>query len=251
MATFGEYARIYDLLYRDKDYAGEAQFIDRILRREAPAGKTILELGTGTALHARELAGKGWRIDGVERSAGMLEAARARAGDHPAIRLHPGDARTFEAGTRFDAVISLFHVVSYLNEDADVQAFLATAAKHLSPGGVLFFDFWYGPAVVAQKPEVRVKRVQGDGLEVIRLAEPTHLEDRHLIELGYTIFHRPEGAPKLDMLTETHHMRYFFEPEIRTWVRDAGFEVTEFAEWMTSAQPSVQSWGVHCVARKR
>ena len=33
MSVFDQYARYYDLLYSDKHYAGEAEFVDRLIRR--------------------------------------------------------------------------------------------------------------------------------------------------------------------------------------------------------------------------
>ena len=75
------YARHYDLLYADKDYAAEAAYIRDLLKRWTPGGTRLLELGSGTGRHANLLAGMGYSVHGVERSAAMLEAAsRGRHG---------------------------------------------------------------------------------------------------------------------------------------------------------------------------
>ena len=57
-----------------------------------------------------------------------------------------------------DAAVALFHVVSYLTSETQLETFAANVARSLKPGGLFLFDFWYGPAVLAQKPEVRVKQ---------------------------------------------------------------------------------------------
>jgi methylase of polypeptide subunit release factors len=57
MGIFGNSALSYDLLYRDKDYVGEAQFIQNILQTYAPNACQLLELGCGTGAHAVLLAG--------------------------------------------------------------------------------------------------------------------------------------------------------------------------------------------------
>jgi hypothetical protein len=49
MMAFGEYAKYYDLLYADKDYAAETTFVREIIRRLAPGARTLLELGCGSA----------------------------------------------------------------------------------------------------------------------------------------------------------------------------------------------------------
>ena len=47
MKIFNAYTQYYDLLYTDKDYRGEAAFIDRLLRQYGQ-GSELLELGCGT-----------------------------------------------------------------------------------------------------------------------------------------------------------------------------------------------------------
>ena len=55
-AVFDAYAAYYDLLYKDKDYAGETEYVHRLIQRFNPGAKSILELGSGTGKHARLLA---------------------------------------------------------------------------------------------------------------------------------------------------------------------------------------------------
>ena len=70
---FQKYASFYDLLYSDKQYEKECDFITKILNEIAPKAKKILELGCGTGKHARLLAKRGFQIYGVEKSQDMIE----------------------------------------------------------------------------------------------------------------------------------------------------------------------------------
>ena len=56
MKVFDQYARYYDLLYRDKDYSGETDFVLAVLRDYAPRANHIFEMGCGTGIHAQMLA---------------------------------------------------------------------------------------------------------------------------------------------------------------------------------------------------
>jgi len=47
---FALYARYYDLLYADKDYAGEAAYVAGLIRQRLPGATRILELGSGTGI---------------------------------------------------------------------------------------------------------------------------------------------------------------------------------------------------------
>ena len=119
MAAFEDYARYYNLLYQDKDYAGETAFILGLLRGHGNGPKTLLDLGCGTGRHALEMARQGVTVTGVDMSETMLavgrEANTFNSDDFPAPVLRRGDARTVRLGVKFDAVTSLFHVMSYQN----------------------------------------------------------------------------------------------------------------------------------------
>ena len=75
-----DYAEAYDLLYRDKDYSEETRLIDRVVKSytNGPV-RRVLDLGCGTGNHVLPLVQLGYEVVGVDRSAGMLEAARKKA----------------------------------------------------------------------------------------------------------------------------------------------------------------------------
>ena len=132
--VFDAYAAYYDLLYQDKDYAGEASYVAGLIRHHHPAAKDLLELGCGTGSHAFELARLGYAITGVDRSLAMVRLAQERAPqfDAPNLNFMQGDLRSFRAGRSFDAVLALFHVMSYQTSNADLAAAMATAAVELN-----------------------------------------------------------------------------------------------------------------------
>jgi ubiquinone/menaquinone biosynthesis C-methylase UbiE len=74
-----------------------------------PAGRTILDVGTGTGRAARVLASHGARVTGIDASEEMLAMARQRAADeHVQIRFEMGDAHSLDFEDRsFDTAISL------------------------------------------------------------------------------------------------------------------------------------------------
>lgn len=217
--VFDTYARYYDLLYRDKDYAAEAEYVASHIHEHAPQAKRILELGCGTGAHAEHLARMGYTVHGVDLSEAMLARAEARKAALPtevAARLSfgLGDVRTVRRGETYGAVISLFHVMSYQTTNADLAAAYETAAAHLEPGGLFLFDFWYGPVVLTQKPEVRVKRLEDDEIKVTRIAEPMMHVNESIVDVNYTVFIEVKATSKVEQVREAHRMRYLFLPEL-------------------------------------
>lgn len=252
MSVFARYAAYYDLLYKDKEYAREADYIGALVRRFHPPAKTVLELGCGTGKHARLLARQGFAVTGVDMSEEMLETARRgeSVAPNPEPGYSQGDIRTYRNGKTFDAVISLFHVFSYQTTDKDIGDAFATAAAHLEPGGLLLFDTWYGPAVLTDPPATRVKRLEDASIQVTRLAEAAHDANRNTVRVDYDVFVRDKKSGSIEEIRESHHMRYFFLPEIERLAREAGLELIHSEAWLTGKTPGTDTWGVCFCARK-
>ena len=244
--VFNAYASYYNLLYQDKDYAAEVDYIDRLLVRHGLAGRDLLEFGSGTGRHGRLLASRGYRVTGIERSPEMIAQAAVTDG----FRCQAGDIRTVRLGQRFDAVLALFHVISYQVTNADVRATLASAAEHLTPGGLFVFDVWYSPAVYAKKPDVRIKRLTGNGVEITRIAEPELYPNENRVDVRYTFFVGEAGSGVYQTFTEIHSMRHFSLPELDGLAAEAGFAPVCAEEFLTGAAPSESTWGVCLVWRK-
>ena len=249
MAVFDEYARYYDLLYKDKDYAGEAAFVLDCLTRAGCAPRTLLDLGCGTGRHALALANRGLTVTGVDMSQTMLDMG-ARLFAHtaplpegtPLPDLHLGDARSARLGRRFDAVISLFHVLSYQNSEQDAVDFFRTAREHLSPGGFFLCDFWYGPGVLTDLPTHRKRRLEDEAVRMVRLADPEHLVNENIVRVYYKISLTDKATRKVAEIEECHSMRYWFLPELRYLAGQAGFTACKEGVWMEDRAPERSTW---------
>ena len=254
MTVFAGYSRYYDLLYRDKDYAGEARYVANLIETYAPEARSLMEIGCGTGAHAAELAGLGYDVTGVDMSVGMLQAAEARKNGIPpgfASRLTfaEGDARDVRLGRRFNAVISLFHVMSYQTSNHDLAAAFATAREHMSPGGVFVFDCWYGPAVLRQWPSTRETTLRDEYTEVHRVATPELYAGRNVVDVKYDVHVTDLATGVAETLHETHSMRYLFTPEIELALETAGMSLVGAYTWMSSEPPGFDSWGAAFVAK--
>lgn len=244
--VFDAYGRYYDLLYRDKDYIGEAAYIQGLLNRHGIAQGDLLEFGSGTGKHGCLLAAQGYTVHGIERSQEMV----ARAETAPGFSCQRGDIAHTVMGRAFDAVVSLFHVISYQTTNEQVCAVFANAAAHLAAGGLFVFDFWYTPAVHAQRPAVRVKRMVDDRVAITRIAEPTIYPNENRVDVDYTVFARDLETGAMTTLNETHPMRHFSLPEIDLLAESHGFVRLAAEEFLSGKVPGEDTWGV-CVVLKR
>ncbi|MDI6716140.1 MAG: class I SAM-dependent methyltransferase [Actinomycetota bacterium] len=254
MTAFGNYARYYDLLYRDKDYEAEANYIHGLIQKYAPASRTILDLGCGTGRHDALLAQKGYTLHGVDVSESMLAEAEARRADLPReiaenLAFSFGDVREIRLGEIFDVVISLFHVLSYQVTNEDLDKTFATARAHLKPGGLFIFDCWYGPAVLTERPEVRIKELEDDKIYVTRKAVPTLYPNENRVDVDYHLFILDKDIQVTEEFREVHRMRYLFTPEVKRLSENNGMEIIFSCEWMADREPGFDTWSVCFGAR--
>ena len=244
--VFDAYGRYYDLLYRDKDYDAETEYVARLLKAHVEGGE-LLEFGSGTGRHGRLLAERGYRVMGVERSVEMI----ARAEQTPGFSCIQGDICKLHLDRTFDAVLSLFHVVSYQTSNASVRAVFDRAAMHLAPGGAFIFDVWYTPAVCAQRPATRVKRMSDERVDIIRIAEPRVYPNENRVDVHYTIMVKDRASERAQEVTEIHPMRHFSLPELDLLAEQSGFERVVAESFLSGSPPGTDTWGVCLVMRKK
>lgn len=251
MTVFNEYALYYDLLYRDKDYAGEVEYVHGLIQTHAPGSKSILNLGCGSGRHDRELVKKGYTLTGVDLSEEMLAAARNTTQLDSSLAYLQGDVRRVRLNKTFDVVISLFHVISYQITNMDLQAAFETARHHLKPGGLFIFDCWYGPGVLTDRPAIRVKELEDDSISIIRIAQPLMHPNDNVVDVNYRMFLKDKADDCVREICETHRMRYLFLPECQFMLDATGFKIKKAEEWLTSTPLNFNSWNAVFVCQKK
>ena len=240
------------MLYQDKDYKQETKYMASLLEKNDITNGSILELGSGTGKHAEEFAKMGFSVHGVDLSPEMVREANQRGNNDFTNQLYfeIGDVRSFKIDKKFDAVISLFHVISYQIKNEDILEMFKTAAKHLKTNGIFIFDFWYGPGVLTDPPEVRQKRLENKDIEVLRIAEPTMYPNENVVDVNYCVQIKQKGSGKVTELNETHKMRYLFIPEILQFSSKWFTLKTNFA-WMKDSSPDFTDWLSVCTLIKK
>jgi SAM-dependent methyltransferase len=234
-----DYSTYYNLLYADKDYSAEAGYIDQLIRHYSPGAKTILEYGSGTGGHGVLLKEKGYDILGIERSAAMADIARSRG-----LTCEVGDITTLQLDKTFDSVISLFHVISYINANDQLLKLFADTKKRVKKGGVFIFDTWFSPAVLHQMPERREKKMENQEAEVFRTATPEIDHLGNVVHVNYHIKLKNKLTGLVREFDEKHSMRHFGVPEIALLASQTGFEMVHAEEFLTGGAPSEKTWGV-------
>ena len=247
MKAFDQYAAYYDLLYAEKDYKGEAQYVDELLKKYGlQPNSQLLEIGCGTGKHGLHFTKQGHGFSGIDQSEAMIEAARERLPNNTEVRV--ADARDFHFEHKFQAIYSLFHVMSYLTTDTDIDQCMQLVSSHLEEGGIFLFDCWHAPAVKADPPIVRYKTMRGNGTEVHRIATPSFEEDR--VQVAFKVWVHKENDPNGFKIEETHLMRPYSTEKLEKHLKSAGLELVHSEQWMTSQPLSEETWYATHIAKK-
>jgi Predicted methyltransferase (contains TPR repeat) len=254
--SFGKaYASVYDEFYRQKDYHREAQFVcEKLQEVWGPKPLRIMDIGCGTGLHDIEIVKAGHSVSGVDLSTEMLGRAELRRSEMAAeqqgrLAFFHGDGRTVRLDGTFDAVISLFHVMSYMAGEGDFDAALATVRSHLGVGGIFLFDFWCGAAVVKDPPEARERTVERDGIRICRRTTPFWDKARNTVKVRFDVEETDTAGQKLLETSEEHVMRYYFDEDITAALARNGFELVRQREWLTDLAPHEKAFGVYALAK--
>lgn len=253
MKNFDEYAYYYNMFYGDKDYATEASTVSMLIERYWEGDskpKTILNLGCGTGKHDVELSILGYRVKGIDISENMISEARSNS-HKKGLLFDIGDIRTYRDENKYDVCTSLFHVMSYQNGNNDLLSAFETANLELNDNGLLIFDCWYGPGVLSEKPEVRIKKIEDEHNTLIRQAIPVMYPESNTVDVNYDIMIINKENNTVYDIKETHRMRYLFTPEIELMLKESGFKLLDCIDCNSLEQVTFNSWTAYFIARKQ
>jgi SAM-dependent methyltransferase len=246
--NFELYSQYYDLLYRDKDYGAEAAYIIELLHTHCTDPKYLLELGCGTGKHAELLCAHGFIVHGIELSKEMLRIAASR--NIQGFSFEQGDIASYQTSRQYDAVLSLFHVISYLTETDKLNSVLANTFRHLKPGGIFLFDVWHTDAVNHLKPEKRVKEITDPRLNLKRYTTPVNMPEASRVDVHFDVEITDLLTGETHTISELHPMRHFSGPEIEMLAAAHGFKLVKAEEFASGKPPGEETWGVCYILKK-
>ena len=240
---FKDYANYYNLLYKDKDYKAEADYIHALIKQFAPHSKTLIDLGCGTGNHAFEFERLGYEVTGVDLSSQMVAIANDNKEKNNSIILFSeGDIRTYRDTKKYDVVVSLFHVMSYQTSNDDLEKAFLTAKTLMAADGVFIFDCWYGPGVLNDIPTSRTKNFEDDILRVVRNSNAIIDYNSNIVEVVFNVEIENKITNAITTVEELHPMRFLFKPEIELLCSKYKLEIQAHYNWMDREEPTERTW---------
>lgn len=242
--NFDSIYKVYDLIYSKKDYLSESNHVIEYLSKIK--NKDVLEYGIGSGNHALCLREKGYVVTGVERNKFMNQIAQKKG-----FNSINEDMIHFNSNLKYPNAIALFHVFSYITEWKELNIFFKNLNQNLVEGGYFIFDAWFTPSVYNIKPSKRIKTVKSDSFEIKRKSTPNinYLKNTVEVLFNFEVYDSKEN--KSYDFQENHLMRHYSITEIVSLCEQHGFEYIISEEIITKNKPSLNTWSLLHVIRKK
>lgn len=246
-----DYAEYYDMLYKDKNYEIECDFLEQIFNRFSNKRPlTILDVGCGTGGHSILLAKRGYKVTGVDVSEAMVAIAREKARREGLdIPFHVSPMEAMELHQQFDVVICMFNAINYVVSDQALKRALINIRQHLVPGGLFLFDFRNGITSLRSYSPVRIKWVEDGQWKLLRISETRLDAMEQLFYTTYTclVF---EGDRLVKQFREEHIVRFLFPREVRHYLEESEFELLWMCRFLELDAPAdEEEWNIMVVAK--
>ncbi len=134
MESYDKFSAFYDAVMGDR--ANTALRLRKLIARNKPNTKTVLELACGTGAVLTHLA-KEYEVSGLDLSSRMLSVARKKL---PGARFYRADMVAFDAGKKFDVILCVFDSINHVLEFADWKRVFSRVDAHLVEDGLFIFD---------------------------------------------------------------------------------------------------------------
>ena len=201
------------------------QALAAVTLAEVEPGAEILDCPCGFGRHALPLAESGYVVTGFDRSASQLAEAERRRGPAEWPRLVRGDYRQLPfADASFDAVLTMFSSLGYLERDEDVSV-MRELRRVLRPGRTLIVETAHRDALARSPWSPRTWDRLPDG--------SLYLEERTTDwSAGTTSTYRVIVTPDGDRIERPYVIHVYSAKEWLEMLREAGFEDVEaFGAW--------------------
>lgn len=141
---YGRLATVYDSWQRGYGRGYSRRIYPEllaILKRYRCQPGTLVDLGCGTGSLAFLFEQSGWRVLGVDVSAGMIACASRKASESgSSVRFSVQDIRSFSTGVRCDVAVSVYDVLNHLLTERDLSECFRAVRENLADDGLFVFD---------------------------------------------------------------------------------------------------------------
>jgi SAM-dependent methyltransferase len=217
-----ELAKYYDMMRQYRDYDKECSFADKLIRKNAPKAKLVLDLCCGTGEHAIRMARLGYKVIGVDQSQDMLDIAAAKAmASGFSIEFICKDIFKLDIKEQFDAAYCLGYTFLYMTTNSDVRGFFKVIRNALLPGGFFLVDFINGLSLIKDFDKDEFIYQHKDA--TIKQHDRWYLDKRRRIRHLDFEYEITDNDGRVRKIFAEENLRIFYDDEVRSLLSNCGF----------------------------
>ena len=205
-------------------------FASRLLRwieRSGAAVRSALDLGCGTGVLCRELAGHGIEARGVDLSEGMISLARSQV---PGACFEVGDMIEYRSDRSFDLVTCTGDALNHVSARGDLCRIFENVYAMLTPGGYFVFDLLGEGEIPDGEPFTL------DYSDTVRAVFRTTRQGP-VVRLHIEVFENGRLTVEENILETLHPA-----DTVRVMLEEAGFEIDRFGHRLLDDEGEAAAW---------
>lgn len=250
MSNFTEnYSKLYDVIYRKKNYKKETNLIKKIIKKYFPKSKDLLDMGCGTGKYSYLLTKQGFDVTGIDKSKHMIRIAKEKYKKNKRLNFVNFNLLHYSSKKKFGIISALFHILSYQIKNDQIDSFFKISNNLLIKDGILIFDFWFLPGVVNLKQPNKYRIIKKKNLKILRLTKSKWMKNKNRINDIHQVYIFKKNTI-ISNFTEIHKMRYFDMKFIKKKLTEHKLKFLKCLDLDTGYFPSKNSWGALVIAKK-
>jgi SAM-dependent methyltransferase len=235
-------ACIHHERFGDLAAAAARRLVEELAAAGLRAG-TVVDLGSGSGILARDAGAAGYDVEGTDLSPAMVDLARATA---PAARFRVGSLHDAEFPPGTVGVVAVGETLNYATDGraglAALERLAVRARAALPPGGVLLFDV----AGSGRHGGAR-HRVFVDAPTWSLSMEARESADGTRLDRAITIFASADGGDCYRRTDEHHVLRLYAPADVLAALTRAGFDARALPAYTSTPTASTPKagWSVY------
>lgn len=244
--SYSSFARYYDSLTRNVDYAGHAEYLCSILEHLKHKAGLTLDLACGTGSLTLELAKRGVDVYGLDASPEMLSVAQQkamRAGLN--ILFVCQKMQQMDLYGTVDTAVCMLDSVNHITSSKDLQESFKRISLFLNSGGYFIFD----ANTVYKHRNVLAHNVYVYDMEDVYCVWQNACEPRSS-RVAITLDFFERSGRTYSRSSESFYERAYETESMKTMLEKAGLQTEAVWKDMTFDQPDADTERIVVVARK-
>lgn len=235
MTPLRPFARHYDTIYHDKDYARDVRVLAGLVGLSSADGFSLLEVGAGTGNHSVLLSRLVETLCSVEIDTDFYRMLHAKVSSHALTNVVTSSEKLESASLgHFHAACALFHVVNYITP-RDLRGFVRGLARHMVAGARFAADLWNLDAVLRDPPRREERHKSSGPNRIIQRINP-HLDvTSREVRIEYDISVESDAAA--ERVHEVLQLYIWDRDELTDIFREAGFKEPKFTAYPDADKP--------------